>query len=601
MTSDAIPSSSSSLPSLHLPQPLSYRYPSIAAANDPELVGGQSLSPQESQIMCNPFTCSQPTHTTQNASSQPLAAVNQHPTSHCTDHKGDTTSRQLVSGMGLAQESQIMCNPFTCSQPTSQPPAAANQHPTSHRTDHKSDTTSRQLASGADSKLATRKGKRPQLLLNNKALRVERELMVGPPLQDTNIPPIITKVLPIKTKLPIDSTLVAHLSWHGIVSAIPIVVLAVALRYIDRASDIGSLFLPEKLISCDLASLVFASLLIGGVIILSQLFLASQLSSQRKKLLDSEKHCMTLEDVRKELLQRNQSLERLSVYVDVGKDKQQLIHRIFELDTSSLLHTRRVRINKLHFQHFLGQGSFGRVQSAMLNDRLVATKMLHWNKLNEVDLLVTKRAAKLHLSLPPHPNVMTMEKVAWDAKSGRVIMVMELCLGGNLAKALSGFILSEEQKLKIAAGIADGLNFLHSQKPPILHRDLKPDNILLNSHMQPKIGDFGLSRERDDTFMSLKVGTPLFCAPELFVINNYDKSIDIWSFGCVLSCIHYNSSTPYSGKNVEMWQLMQSSVRPTLPQSSLLSKLVCLCCEVEPALRPSAAELVKQLKPCSLS
>ena len=96
--------------------------------------------------------------------------------------------------------------------------------------------------------------------------------------------------------------------------------------------------------------------------------------------------------------------------------------------------------------------------------------------------------------------------------------------------------------------IADAINFLHTKEPkPIIHRDIKPKNIFITFQGLLKLGDFGVSKysqnlvESEQTF----VGTDGYKAPEIILWKNYNKSIDIWAFACVIyMCIEKEKAFP---------------------------------------------------------
>ena len=98
---------------------------------------------------------------------------------------------------------------------------------------------------------------------------------------------------------------------------------------------------------------------------------------------------------------------------------------------------------------------------------------------------------------------------ASDGPQGSVLIMTEYCFGGSLFSLLhekQSIRLTFKQRYRMALDIAKGMNFLHIQEPPILHRDLKSLNLLLaeevrseNDHVQVKVTDFGLSRSKFDT------------------------------------------------------------------------------------------------------
>jgi len=85
--------------------------------------------------------------------------------------------------------------------------------------------------------------------------------------------------------------------------------------------------------------------------------------------------------------------------------------------------------------------------------------------------------------------------------------------------------------------VVEGVNYLHSQNPPIIHRDIKMSNILLTEDMKIKISDFGLTREikvNSNSEFTSRVGCPLYMAPELYKIKNYTEKVDVYSLGALL-------------------------------------------------------------------
>ena len=134
-----------------------------------------------------------------------------------------------------------------------------------------------------------------------------------------------------------------------------------------------------------------------------------------------------------------------------------------------------------------------------------------------------------------HPAVIGI--YAWFLKKelGRLAIVMELAEGGELTPALKkkkgGLTLL--QALVVAADVAKGLAHMHSFPVPIIHRDIKPDNIMMMGDGRGKVADVGQSRRLSAHTMTA-TGTPLYAAPELVRGEHYDELADVYSFGMVL-------------------------------------------------------------------
>ncbi|BFG24364.1 hypothetical protein CerSpe_106380 [Prunus speciosa] len=204
-----------------------------------------------------------------------------------------------------------------------------------------------------------------------------------------------------------------------------------------------------------------------------------------------------------------------------------------------------------NFKRIVGKGGFGNVYHGYINDTQLAIKML---SPSSVDLLV-----RVH-----HKNLTSLVGYCND-KTG-VGLVYEYMSSGNLRAHLfsgsSSNILTWKDRLQIAIDAAQGLEYLHyGCKPPIIHRDVKLTNILLNENFQAKLSDFGLSRtfpSNDDTHVSTVVaGTPGYLDPEYNLSNRLNEKSDVYSFGVVLleiiSCRPVYSSREHERIHISRW------------------------------------------------
>lgn len=187
-----------------------------------------------------------------------------------------------------------------------------------------------------------------------------------------------------------------------------------------------------------------------------------------------------------------------------------------------------------NFTTILGQGSFGPVYKATLNPGEVAVKVLASNSKQgekefqtEVSLL-----GRLH-----HRNLVNL--VGYCVDKGQHMLIYEFMSNGSLANLLYGEgerILSWDERLQIALDIAHGIEYLHEGAvPPVIHRDLKSANILLDRSMRAKVADFGLSKEEvfDGRNSGLK-GTYGYIDPVYVSTNNFTMKSDIYSFGIII-------------------------------------------------------------------
>ncbi|MCD9187210.1 MAG: protein kinase [Pyrinomonadaceae bacterium] len=182
----------------------------------------------------------------------------------------------------------------------------------------------------------------------------------------------------------------------------------------------------------------------------------------------------------------------------------------------------------------LGQGGFGEVwlaektsESFRTFSKKVALKLPHSE---QVDFSSIEKEANLWEQASGHPNVLPI--IDADVIDGQIVIVSEFADGGSLADKLSAVgKIPTEKAVEYMRGILSGLQFLHSKG--IIHRDIKPQNILLQGDI-PRLADFGISRMMNtNTLSATIVGTDAYMSPEAL---DGERSVqtDIWSVGVVL-------------------------------------------------------------------
>merc|ERR1719420_546990 len=110
-------------------------------------------------------------------------------------------------------------------------------------------------------------------------------------------------------------------------------------------------------------------------------------------------------------------------------------------------------------------------------------------------------------------------------------MIMERC-DADLSTVIPR--LSLESKLSVSRQVARAMLYLHTRKPPVLFRDLKPSNVLINRDGRCKVADFGVSRLLQEGTMTRNAGTLMYMANEVLNGGRYGRAADVWSFGLLL-------------------------------------------------------------------
>jgi len=134
-----------------------------------------------------------------------------------------------------------------------------------------------------------------------------------------------------------------------------------------------------------------------------------------------------------------------------------------------------------------------------------------------------------------HRHIVSYLGHEYQGKSRCLFIYLEYVAGGSLRRMLNEFGPLDGQLLRKACkGILKGLNYLHTHEPPIVHRDLKGSNVLVDLNFCVKLADFGCSKCDVSTQSFTTRGSMQWMAPEVLQGGGYGRKADVWSFGCVI-------------------------------------------------------------------
>ncbi|XP_028087611.1 serine/threonine-protein kinase EDR1 isoform X1 [Camellia sinensis] len=201
-----------------------------------------------------------------------------------------------------------------------------------------------------------------------------------------------------------------------------------------------------------------------------------------------------------------------------------------------------------------------------------------------------------------HPNVVLFMGAV--TRPPNLSIVTEFLPRGSLYRIIHrpNCQIDEKRRIKMALDVAKGMNCLHTSIPTIVHRDLKSPNLLVDNNWNVKVGDFGLSRLKHNTFLSSKstAGTPEWMAPEVLRNEPSNEKCDVYSFGIIL----WELATlrlPWSGMNPMqvVGAVGFQNRRLDIPKEvdPLVARIIWECWQTDPNLRPSFAQLAVALKP----
>ncbi|XP_073033282.1 serine/threonine-protein kinase CTR1-like [Primulina eburnea] len=293
---------------------------------------------------------------------------------------------------------------------------------------------------------------------------------------------------------------------------------------------------------------------------------------------------------------------RISKTKEAGFVEAQVLPTIsigdFPFDTEDL----NIPWSDLVLKETIGAGSFGVVHRADWNDSEVAVKILmeqdfHTERFKDFlrEVAIMKRLR--------HPNIVLFMGAVTERPN--LSIVTEYLSRGSLYKLLhkpgAREALDEKRRLSMAFDVAKGMNYLHKRNPPIVHRDLKSPNLLVDKKYTVKVCDFGLSRLKANTFLSSKsaAGTPEWMAPEVLRDEPSNEKSDVYSFGVILWELatlqqpwgHLNpaqvvAAVAFKSKRLEI-------PRDINPQ---VAAIIEACWSNEPWKRPSFSNIMESLR-----
>ncbi|CAI5738287.1 unnamed protein product [Hyaloperonospora brassicae] len=288
----------------------------------------------------------------------------------------------------------------------------------------------------------------------------------------------------------------------------------------------------------------------------------------------------------------------------------------------------------------IAKGGYGAVHKAIFRGKIVVTKQLLPERARDPRMLNDFMDEIRTCASLGHPKIVTFIGFTFTSLID-LSVVFEYMPNGDLATLLQQQLKREARDLTaresygwfhttpssrggrkcksiIALDVAEALVYLHSFENPMIHRDLKPNNILLSDTWEAKLTDFGVSRElREDQTMTAEIGTISWIAPEVLRGERYTEKADVYSFGVIMTELDtcrrpYSEGVPSDdsrgGKtkhtNARIAVLVSAgSLRPSLSPEcpTRVRALIDRCLDGNPLDRPSALQLHFELRNLELA
>ncbi|KAM3760159.1 hypothetical protein ACB098_01G173000 [Castanea mollissima] len=280
----------------------------------------------------------------------------------------------------------------------------------------------------------------------------------------------------------------------------------------------------------------------------------------------------------------------------------------------------------------IGSGGSGKVYRVVVNDpnNIVAVKRIGNNRKLEQKLEKEFHAEVKILGSIRHSNIVKL--LCCMSNENSKLLVYEYSKNHSLdqwlhrksrasstSSSVQNVVLDWPKRLQIAVGAAQGLYHMHNScSPPIVHRDVKSSNILLDSEFNAKIADFGLAKmfkQGELATMSVVAGSFGYIAPEYAHTMRVNEKIDVYSFGVILLELTTGREASYGDEHTSLaewaWRYIKDDIpivdaldeeikEPSyLEEMSSVFILGIICTNKEPSKRPSMKEVMQKLHKCS--
>ncbi|XP_057751304.1 uncharacterized protein LOC130969546 [Arachis stenosperma] len=248
----------------------------------------------------------------------------------------------------------------------------------------------------------------------------------------------------------------------------------------------------------------------------------------------------------------------------------------------------------------IGQGSCGTVYHALWYGSDVAVKVFSKQEYSD-DVILSFRQEVSVIKRLRHPNILLFMGAVTSPQ--RLCIVTEFLPRGSLCRLLHRNTpkLDWRRRVHMALDIARGVNYLHHCNPPIIHRDLKSSNLLVDKNWTVKVCDFGLSRLKHETFLTTKTGrgTPQWMAPEVLRNEPSDEKSDVYSFGVILWELA-TEKIPWDNLNsmqvIGAVGFMDQRLEIPKDVDPRWASIIESCWHRDPASRPTFRELLEKLR-----